>query len=436
MSERGRQTTRQRRAARPDRRNNEVGADLERRIARLEFAEGALARLRVPVLVDAEAGRNVATDQDVLSLDFDNRLRLARSLLECKTESGQSGEIDRLLWLSGLQKLLNVDRAVLVRPSISRRGQAIAQTLGLQILDIATVTRRESAHAWLPDRFGQIEGPACVAAEKRTDTQLKALGHIHTSVVAFLRYRSLQTPSYQSLSALVALGNAVRRGGALPRPTAEILAGHALQTLALAALQDGASWDTLPAEQIKRRIELALTVGSPDDTHVLSVLGAADRLMHHVIDDLHRGYASQGAQRVEVEIPTLRDAVTAAPRWLDRYLDLVIRLRNLSNIARQLPQTIELVCFDALLGDRAYESVAFDYLFTPEHKSLTMACLRMLTDIAGHELTDCLGSLGALNFGRSPPPLPDRTASSTRSVSTEIETRLARSAEPRSSPKD
>lgn len=385
--ERDRQNTRQRRAARPDRRNNELGADLERRVARLEFAEGALARLRVPVLVDAEAGRNVATDQDVLSLDFDNRLRLARSLLECKTESGQSGEIDRLLWLSGLQKLLNVDRAVLVRPSISRRGQAIAQTLGLQILDIATVARRESVHAWLPERFGQIDGPACVAAEKRTDTQLKALGHIHAGVVAFLRYRSLQAPSYQSLSALVALGNAVRRGGALPRPTAEILAGHALQTLALAALQDAASWDTLPAEQIKWRIELALTVGSPDDTHVLSVLGAADRLMHHVIDDLHRGYASQGAHRVEVEIPNLRDAVTAAPRWLDRYLDLVIRLRNLSTVARQLPQTIELVCFDALLGDRAHESAAFDHLFTPEHKSLTTACLRMLTDIAGQELT-------------------------------------------------
>ena len=74
------------------------GADLERRVARLEFAEGALARLRVPVFVDAEAGRGQLTDLDVLALDFDNRLRLSRSTLECKSGGGQSGEGDRLLW--------------------------------------------------------------------------------------------------------------------------------------------------------------------------------------------------------------------------------------------------------------------------------------------------------------------------------------------------
>jgi len=44
----------------------------------VEFAEGALARLRVPVFVDAEAGRDQLTDLDVLALEFDNRLRLSR----------------------------------------------------------------------------------------------------------------------------------------------------------------------------------------------------------------------------------------------------------------------------------------------------------------------------------------------------------------------
>ena len=55
-----------------------AGADFERRVARVEFAEGALARLRVPVFVDAEAGRDQLTDLDVLALEFDNRLRLSR----------------------------------------------------------------------------------------------------------------------------------------------------------------------------------------------------------------------------------------------------------------------------------------------------------------------------------------------------------------------
>ncbi|GAA3128155.1 hypothetical protein GCM10020255_000990 [Rhodococcus baikonurensis] len=40
-------------------------------------------------------------------------------------------------------------------------------------LDVATLAGREAAHAWLPARFGHLEGDECAAAELRTDTQLK-----------------------------------------------------------------------------------------------------------------------------------------------------------------------------------------------------------------------------------------------------------------------
>jgi hypothetical protein len=80
------------------------GADLERRVARLEFAEGAFTRLRVPVKVAADPGRDTLTDLDVLAVDIDNRLRISRSILECKTTKGQAKEPDRLLWLAGMQR--------------------------------------------------------------------------------------------------------------------------------------------------------------------------------------------------------------------------------------------------------------------------------------------------------------------------------------------
>src|SRR5689334_15702806 len=64
------------------------GRDYERRLRRLAFAEGALARRRVPVFVDAEAGRTQLTDLDVVAVDFDRRLRVSHSLLECKSGSG------------------------------------------------------------------------------------------------------------------------------------------------------------------------------------------------------------------------------------------------------------------------------------------------------------------------------------------------------------
>lgn len=388
------------------------GAELERRVARLEFAEGALARLRVPVYVDAEAGRDVLTDLDVLSIDFDSRLRLSRSTLECKSGRGQSGEGDRLLWLSGLQKLLGIERAVLVRQTITRRGQALASALGLQILDTATLTQRESAHAWLPDRFAHIDGSACLAAESRADLQFKGLGHISSDLVAFLRHQSLLQPSHRNLAAMVALRGAVDVGGVLPLPTRLILAGHALQTLALAALQDAARLDTDPAGQVKRRVELALTVGTPDDDHVLSVLGRADQLMARLIDGVHRAYVDAGANRIDQPAPSLRQLVADPPPWVGRYLDLAQRMRANPAIARQLPQTIELACFDALLGDTTFQAPAFDHLFTPEHRSLLLACVRVLGDIVGSHVADALAPIGGFDFTRSAPSVPDRTARS------------------------
>jgi hypothetical protein len=386
------------------------GAELERRVARLEFAEGALARLRVPVYVDADAGRGILTDLDVLSLDIDGRLRLSRSTIECKSGRGQSGEGDRLLWLSGLRSLLGVDRAVLVRQTITRRGQALASALGIQILDVPTLAQREAAHAWLPDRFAHIDGPACSAAESRTDTQLKGLGNIPSDLVAVLRHQALLQPSHRNLTALAALKPVIDKGGVLPTPTRWILAGHALQALALAAIQDAALLDVQPDSQVRRRIERALTTGTPDDDHILTVLGRADQLVERLVEGIHRSYVESGASRLELAAPSLRQLVADPPPWIGRYVDLIQRIRANPAVARQLPQTIELACFDALLGDTAFQAPAFGHLFTAEHRSMLLACIRQLGDIAGQHLAEALTPIGDLDFGRSAPALPDRTA--------------------------
>lgn len=396
------------------------GAELERRVARLEFAEGALARLRVPVYIDAEAGRDVLTDLDVLSVDIDSRLRLTRSTLECKSGRGQSGEGDRLLWLSGLQKLLGVERAVLVRQTMTRRGQALAAALDLRILDVPTLIQREAAHAWLPDRFAHVDGPACITAERRTDVQLKGLGYISSGLIGFLRHQSVLQPSYRNLASLLALRTSVEPGGVLPVPTQGILAGHALQTLALAALQDAALLDAHPIGQVRRRIELALTVGTPEDEHVLTVLGHADQLMERLIESIHRSYIDGGATRIERPVPSLRQLVADPPAWISRYIDLVQRMRANPAVAREIPRTIELSCFDALLGDTAFEAPSFSHLFTPEHRSLLLACIRTLEDISGAQIANALASIGDLNFDRSAPSLPDRTARSPFSSETPV----------------
>ena len=394
------------------------GKDLERRMGRVEFAEGALVRLRAPVRIDAESGRGILTDIDVLALDVDGRLRLSRSILECKSGSGQAKEPDRLLWLAGLQRYLRFDRAVLVRQTVSRRGRALARELGLKVLDVERLSAREAAHAWLPERFAHVDGEECSVAESRTDTQLKGLGYIPAELVAFLRHEALRSDSHEALRAVANLGRAIAKGGTLPSPTREVLAGHALVALLLSALADAARLDELSPDELQERVVRALTVGSTDSTRMLNVLTRADDLMAYVVRRIHAAYEDAGAKQVPVDIPSLREAVTSPPDWVPRYTDFVLKLRANPSVAREILQTTELACFEALIGGKAHLVAAFDHLFTAEHRYLLNVALRCLSEIAGPPTADPLRPVLDLDFTRGQTPT-DRTAAPNSTLGTD-----------------
>lgn len=402
------------------------GAQLERRVARLEFAEGALARLRVPLRVGAEPGRAVLTDIDVLSIDVDLRLRMSRSMLDCRSRQGQAGEPERLFWLAGFRSYVNVQRAVLVRQTTSRRGLALARRLNLHVLDAATLTAREAGHAWLPPRFAHLGGEECESAEARANRQLRAFGELPGGLIAFLRHDALLADSHRILAALVALGGASARTSVIPEPAGVVLAGHSLMALLLAALTDAAQLETRATTELRERLDRALTTGSPDDDHVLNVLGQADELFRHQVDTIHRAYVEAGARRLDVPLDSARDLVARAPLWTERYIDLLQRLRANPNVARDLLQTAELACFDGVVGGNAYRADAFDHLFTAEHRQLLTVTIKLLHDIVGSDLASRLDPLFSLPFDRVPPALPDRRGTSSPSGEPSVSARLAR----------
>ncbi|WP_157979534.1 hypothetical protein [Kribbella monticola] len=403
---------------RPTAQTTSDGADLERRVARLEFAEGALARLRVPVRVDAEAGRAILTDIDVLAIDIDGRLRVSRSILECKSGRGQSGEPDRLLWLAGLQRFVGAERAVLVRQTVSRRGRHVAAELGLRILDVETLRAREEGHGWIPQRFAHVDGEICALAETRTDSQLKGLSHIPSELVAFLRYDAVRSDSARCLSSLGALRTALAAGGVLPQPAGMVIASHALMTLLIAAIQDAGTLDEVSSADLRARTQLTMTVGSPDNAHVLGVLEKADEVLNLIVERVHQSYARSGSGRQDVPPISLRQLVTDPPPWLDRYVDLGERLRANPAVARELLQTAELALFEGLLGGSAHTQPAFDHLFTVEHRYLLNAALRCLDAVVGSNLAASLRPALELDFDRRAGIVPDRTGRDTSASQT------------------
>jgi hypothetical protein len=113
--------------------------------------------------------------------------------------------------------------------------------------------------------------------------------------------------------------------------------------------------------------------------------------------------------RQQLPFPSLRTLVSEPPGWLPRYLDLLLELRGNPAIGRDLLQTAELACFDAIVGDSNYLSTAFDHLFTAEHRQLLRVAVRTLREIIGLSLADSLGSeMAKVQFDRQAPAVPDR----------------------------
>jgi hypothetical protein len=363
----------------------------------------------VPVAADGDDGaRSVLTDMDVLSVEVDSRLRLSRSSLECKSGKGQSGEPMTLVWLAGFRQLMGLERVVYVRPSVSSRARGLAKRLDIGVLDEATLATREKAIAWLPQRFAHVDGPECAAAERRTDTQLKGLPFLQSELTQFLRNEALLADSHEVLAALEGLGAATDRQGILPSPASHILGGHALVALITAGIADAGRLDHVSTSALRQRLELALTTGDPEDSSLLEMLERADAVLRHVAERTHREYVDAGAEPIEVGLPSLRDAIAAPPEYLEDYLDFVQRLRLNPLVARDLLQTAELLCFDALVGGSAWRAPAFARLFTTEHQGLLLVATRCLRSVAGDQIASVLEPIPGYFGAVAPSTVPDR----------------------------
>lgn len=383
------------------------GGELERRVARIEFAEGAVTRLRIPVPAPgAASGRDVLTDIDVLSIDIDLRLRVTRSSAECKSGSGQAGEPKELVWLAGFRQLLELDRVTLVRTAISSRGRELARRLRISTLDEATISRREEANRWLPSRFAHLDGEACLAAEAQTDAQLRGMPSLPTGLTQFLRGEALLASPSALLAAVEAFGEAVKTQGALPEPAATVLSSHAMFAIVLAAVQDAGTLDgrTLGELRAIREQELVTT-----DPSLFSLLDKADELVRHVVGRLHRAYTEAGAEPISLNAPSLKESIIRPLPYIDDYIDLVERLRANPTIARDLLQTTELACFEVLLGGNEWKSPAFGHLFTAEHKGLLRVALRCLRRVAGAQVAEYLAGIQELKVFPGQVGVPDRT---------------------------
>jgi hypothetical protein len=103
---------------------------------RLAWALGYLPLLDVPVTLPANttarAGTDL-TDADVYGFRFSASGGVSRLLIDCKTTSGRA--VDRVLWVRGLQDVLELDELYLFKKKVPNSAKWLAHQLGVNCVD-------------------------------------------------------------------------------------------------------------------------------------------------------------------------------------------------------------------------------------------------------------------------------------------------------------
>jgi hypothetical protein len=118
------------------------GVGLESRLARVFLAQGSFAERRLFPAADAKR-QKLATDVDVLVSEYGSRFDLTRRHVECK--GGKVPVLDRVLWLSGLRKLLEADASYLVLQDVHYEVARFAWDLDVQLVSTRQVGDWESS---------------------------------------------------------------------------------------------------------------------------------------------------------------------------------------------------------------------------------------------------------------------------------------------------
>lgn len=105
---------------------------------RMAWALGYVPLLNVPVTLPADTNSRAGTDltdADVLGFRFSASGGVSRLLIDCKTASGRA--VDRVLWVRGLQDVLNLDELYLFKKKIPDSARWLAHELKVNCIDEA-----------------------------------------------------------------------------------------------------------------------------------------------------------------------------------------------------------------------------------------------------------------------------------------------------------
>lgn len=373
----------------------QAGTMFEYRVARLRFVQGSFARRSIGLWSPSAADRRQLAELDCLIVDFDPQLRKSIEVIECKTGSGSTREIDRLLWIVGVRALVGASSVSLAKAEVSRPARELARKLGVSVLDQQSISEAEQdigiPDDWWPGfhspQFG--EGVVKRARQNLNSSQdLQRAGRFlfgsYWFVDDFSRVKQLRR-----LFRLIVQNESRVPGGAFGLGLAE-----ATVLFAMTAFSVGSWRGQLNEDEFRTLVAEELSTGLGDPQGLRRLLRRVDDLYRDQIEGIHQAYQAVAGQRIPMAIPSFETQVLTPPEWTDAFADLSLRLWRRSHVATDLLRWMDLR-LARIAGLEEEINAPFPLFRNSEQELLLVASLiftflRRFWDVPEHVYSDIL----------------------------------------------
>ncbi len=318
------------------------GTEFEYRVACLRFHQGCFVRRAIDVWPTGLEGDKLA-ELDCLVVTFDPRLRRVLEVVECKTGARGQGEIDRLLWLRGVERLARAQEVTFAKLQVAPRTRTFARQLDVDVLDEAAITTLErdlgiATGEWVgfhDPHFGErIVKPARAALSSVRELQGvgKYLFGSFWFTDDFTRVKQLRR----------AIQLLIRHEGLLNPAPLQLGLGEAT-TLLMLTIVSIAGWQhQLAPTEFRELVTRELAIGIGDGRSLRALLRRVDDFHRESIEALHAAYQQAGVGRLPFPTPSLEVEALAPPEWVDAFINLVTRFAQQPRLATDLVRWTDL----------------------------------------------------------------------------------------------
>lgn len=316
------------------------GVGLEARIQRLFIAQGVFAERRLFPSASADH-RMLATDVDVLISEYASGFHVTRRHVECK--GGRIKLLDRILWLSGVRKLLHADTSYLVVSDYETDASEFARSLDIQLLNVKQLEGWEAAIPVPQDlwpcrsEYQSYDKAKAVWTKLISSKQTDAYWQLLRKILGFIEIDSWLGFHYRDLNKLLRLIRELSRDYDRIRPDlhGQLCARYLFSALLvrlcqylLAICQDVMR---LPATDLRNYLDQRLIYGDQDPGHISGLIDGTVKWVKQALEKEGK------ALPPEIDIGRLYEA----PPYAAEFFELTNRLLQESNDARYLAIAME-----------------------------------------------------------------------------------------------